>query len=222
MIIPVAALILVLVPAGLGGRVTRLAGVRLRAVGLLVSCLAAQVVILELLTGPEEILAAVHAVTYVGTGWFLWRNRRVPGLLLVAAGACSNGVTILANGGVLPASPGALAAAGLGDTDGFTNSGVLDQPRLWFLGDVFAIPAGWPLANVFSVGDVLILLGACYASTRICGTRWSAPWSPGSAGHGMPRHRKGIPPALRDAAGTGPGAPDDRGGTRTGGLQVGA
>ena len=35
------------------------------------------------------------------------------------------------------------------------NSGVLAAPRLAFLGDVFAIPAGWPLANVFSIGDVL-------------------------------------------------------------------
>ena len=32
-------------------------------------------------------------------------------------------------------------------------------PRLWFLGDVFALPARLPLANVFSVGDLLIGLG---------------------------------------------------------------
>jgi hypothetical protein len=61
--------------------------------------------------------------------------------------------------------------------------------RLWFLGDVFAIPAGWPLANVFSVGDVLILLGAAVASFRVSGTRWSSPWTPPTA-PAAPRRRR--------------------------------
>jgi hypothetical protein len=51
---------------------------------------------------------------------------------------------------------------------------VLPDPRLAFLGDVFAIPRGWPLANVFSVGDVLIAVGAVVAVHGICGSR--PPW----------------------------------------------
>lgn len=58
--------------------------------------------------------------------------------------------------------------------DRFTNSGPLEAPRLWFLGDIFAIPSGFPLANVFSVGDVLILAGVGLAAICICGTRWSS------------------------------------------------
>jgi hypothetical protein len=34
------------------------------------------------------------------------------------------------------------------------------EPRLAFLGDIFATPASVPAANVFSVGDVLLVLGA--------------------------------------------------------------
>ena len=45
----------------------------------------------------------------------------------------------------------------------FANAAYVEHARLWFLGDVFAIPASWPLANVFSVGDVLIALGAAWA-----------------------------------------------------------
>ena len=51
----------------------------------------------------------------------------------------------------------------------FANSAYVANARLWFLGDVFAVPASWPFANVFSIGDVLIAVGAAWAivaSTR--------------------------------------------------------
>jgi hypothetical protein len=71
-----------------------------------------------------------------------------------------NLLAISVNGGVMPASPSALAGAGLGaDEPGFQNSTALAEPRPAFLGDVFYFPASWPLSNVFSVGDVLIALG---------------------------------------------------------------
>ncbi|MGO9207292.1 MAG: DUF5317 family protein, partial [Candidatus Limnocylindrales bacterium] len=41
----------------------------------------------------------------------------------------------------------------------YANSREIASPVLGPLGDVFALPAGVPLANVFSVGDVLIALG---------------------------------------------------------------
>jgi hypothetical protein len=48
---------------------------------------------------------------------------------------------------------------------------VLENPRLPWLGDVFAVPEGFPLANVFSIGDIIMAVGAAYAVHRICGTR---------------------------------------------------
>jgi hypothetical protein len=78
------------------------------------------------------------------------------------------------NGGTLPARPGALRAAGIDLTaDGFVNSGPLEHPHLWMLGDVFAIPEPLPLANVFSIGDVLIVLGVGMVSWAVLGTRWN-------------------------------------------------
>jgi hypothetical protein len=71
----------------------------------------------------------------------------------------------------MPARPAALAAAGLAAGPGFANSAPLAHPRLAFLGDVFAIPDAVPLANVFSLGDVCIALGALLLLHRVCGTR---------------------------------------------------
>ncbi|HZG96514.1 MAG TPA: DUF5317 family protein [Mycobacteriales bacterium] len=40
-----------------------------------------------------------------------------------------------------------------------------------WLGDVFAVPASMPLANVFSIGDIIMAAAAAYAVHRVCGTR---------------------------------------------------
>jgi purine nucleosidase/pyrimidine-specific ribonucleoside hydrolase len=79
------------------------------------------------------------------------------------------------------------------------NSAVIGPgTALWFLGDVFAVPAAVPLANVFSIGDVLIALGGAWfvwAATR-----------PGPPTRGRPPRRLdrpslplsgGHPPAAR-------------------------
>ena len=196
MIIPVAAVVLMLLPALLGGRISRLAGVRFRFGGWVAGALALQVCVLEVVPLPKEAADAVHIGTYGLAAWFLWANRRIPGLWLVALGATTNGVTIAINGGQLPARAQSLQAAGIDLVPHqYVNSGVLPDPKLWFLGDVFAIPAGYPLANVFSVGDVMIVLGAGLASFLICGTRWWQPWDAASAGHAYraPRHRADLP-----------------------------
>ena len=54
------------------------------------------------------------------------------------------------------------------------NSGVQDPPRLLFLGDIWSIPNGWPLANVFSIGDVIIAIGV-FVWTLASGASGLAP-----------------------------------------------
>lgn len=181
MIIPVVALLLLMLPGLIGGRLSRLAGVRLQGTGPLVLALAAQFVVLQAFSDPgpivRPVLQSIHIASYAVAAWFLWVNRRVPWLWTIGLGASSNGMTIALNGGTLPARPAALRAAGLAvEMDGYANSGAVSHPRLWFLGDVFAIPDGFPLANVFSVGDLTILAGVLLVSAAICGTRISAPW----------------------------------------------
>ena len=180
MIIPLLAVLLVLSPLLARGRLRRYGDVRIRYGWVVVLALAAQIVAIEVLPGAARLgLSAVHVATYLAAGAFVWFNRSIPGLWLVALGAASNGVTIALNGGTLPASASALKSAGLElDSSEFLNSGVLADPRLPWLGDVFAIPAGWPLANVFSIGDVLILCGVAWGTHRICGSRLVPRWEP--------------------------------------------
>jgi Family of unknown function (DUF5317) len=155
-----------------------LAHVRIRAIGFVVSAFLVQLLAVSFLNGPGSLLSGTHIMSYLIVTYALWKNRQLPGLLILTVGALSNGITILANGGTLPARATALRTAGLMDDPGFVNSGVLEQPRLAILGDIFAIPAKVPLANVFSIGDVLIVAGATWASLRICGTHWTTPWAP--------------------------------------------
>ena len=130
---------------------------------LIWATLALQVVVVEV-SLPDGFAPVLHVLTYVAAFAFLWLNRRVPGALIVGAGALSNGIVIALNGGTLPASASAVKAAGIDPDLAFANSGVLEHPVLPWLGDMFAWPAPLPLANTFSVGDVLIVIGAFVAA----------------------------------------------------------
>jgi uncharacterized protein DUF5317 len=157
-----------------GGRLGALAALQFRAKGLLVAGILAQILIVSVVpnSGSAAVHNAVHIGTYVIVAVFVVINRRIPWVWLVALGGALNFAAITANGGVMPASPRALEKAGFVlDPAGFTNSGAVANPHLQFLGDVFWIPSSFPVSNVFSVGDVLILLGALLAMHCICASR---------------------------------------------------
>jgi len=130
---------------------------------LIWAALAIQVVVVEVPL-PGGLAPVLHVMTYLVALGFVWANRHIRRILLVAAGAAANGITIALNNGVLPASAGAVASAGIESHTTFANSAVIDHPTLPWLGDVFAWPAPLPLANTFSVGDVLIALGVLLAA----------------------------------------------------------
>jgi hypothetical protein len=155
-----------------GGRLSSLASLRFRTGRLLLVALAGQVVVMQVPGVPGWLASVVHLGSYAMAASFVALNRHVPGLWLLALGAGLNGVVIALNGGTLPASESAMRIAGLGAESGFANSAVLGDPVLPWFGDVFAVPASWPLANVFSVGDVLIVLGAAWV------VHAAARWAP--------------------------------------------
>jgi hypothetical protein len=146
----------------LGGRLDRLAALQFRWGWLAIAGLLVQVF---LFSGASAgiVGGGVGDALYVGSTAAVLvavlRDVRLPGLALVALGAASNLAAIVANGGVMPTTVDALATAGLADQAGFSNSAVLPNPALAPLTDIFAVPAWVPLANVFSVGDVLIGAG---------------------------------------------------------------
>lgn len=172
MLIGSALLLCILSVPLLGGRVSGLGELGFRHAWLPVAALVAQVLIISVLPGGAgDADAAVHLGTYVVLGAFLVLNRHVPGLLVVAVGGALNFAAIATNGGVMPADPDAIAAAGIPqDATQFANSAPTEGAPLGFLGDVFHTPAWLPIHNVFSVGDVVIVLGAFVLLHRAGGT----------------------------------------------------
>jgi hypothetical protein len=160
--------ILFAVPVGValgylvGGRLDRLSELRFHWAWLAILGLVVQVVLFSGLA--DQLLGggigeAVYVASTAAVLLAVLRNLRIPGMALIALGAASNLAAIVANGGIMPTTPDAMAAAGLDPTEGFSNSAVVDDPALAPLTDVFALPPWLPFHNVFSVGDVLIAVG---------------------------------------------------------------
>jgi Family of unknown function (DUF5317) len=154
------------------GRLSALGDLRLRHGWLALAGIGVQILIISVLPGGGGGLSEeIHLATYVLLGAFLVVNRHIPGLLVIAAGGLLNFAAIVTNGGVMPADADALAAAGIPqDATEFANSAAAEGAPLGFLGDVFHTPGWLPIHNVFSVGDVVIVLGAFILLHRACGT----------------------------------------------------
>jgi hypothetical protein len=162
-----------------GGRLRRLGDIRLRAEWAALAALLVQVLVLGVFTwGATWWHAVAHVATYGLAAWFVWANRAIPGVVLIAIGGAANLLAIAANGGVMPTSVWAQRAAGLRPTDAFANSAVRNHPHLLWLGDVIPVPLPLGLSNVLSIGDLLIYAGALVLLHRVCvRTIAPAPWS---------------------------------------------
>jgi hypothetical protein len=144
-----------------GGRPAGLATLQLRWQAAIMGGLLFQV---ALFAEPvAERVGDLGPFLYVGSTLVvvaaMVRNWRVPGIPVVVAGSACNLAAVLSNGGFMPASPAALVASGKAAPIIYSNSSVVPDPALWPLTDIFALPSWLPLANVFSVGDVLIGAG---------------------------------------------------------------
>jgi len=173
MLVLICTILALLSPLAFGGKLSRLGYVKLRYWWVLFSALIAQILIIEIFPEANEaFLIVVHLATYVVAGLFVAVNWRIPGLVIIALGGALNGITIALNGGTLPASKSALKMAGIElGPDEFVNSGVLENPTWSWLGDIFVWPQPMPFANVYSIGDMLIVIGAFYGANKISGSR---------------------------------------------------
>jgi hypothetical protein len=162
----------VLVGLARGGRLAALGDVHIRWWPVALAGLGFQL----LLFGPPlaEIVGDAGPPLYVGSGLVvmaaLLRNLHQPGFAVIAVGALLNLVVITANGGQMPAAPEAWAVLnGLSQVpvEHFSNSTLIGpQTHFPLLGDIFVLPRPIPLANVFSIGDVMIGLGGALFIVR--------------------------------------------------------
>jgi hypothetical protein len=145
-----------------GGRLGALGELRIRRVELVYAAILLQVVAFPSgffpWTTPESIARVLWLISFALLIGFAAVNRTVRGVALVFAGLACNLAAVVANGGLMPASPHAIRAAGL--TYRLKNNSISTvDPHLAWLTDRWAVPEWIPWGNVFSVGDVLIAAG---------------------------------------------------------------
>ena len=185
MILIALALLCALAVPVTGGSLARLADLRLYGLWIPLLALALQVAITEVAPGGSATLhRALHIASYAMIAAFLWVNRRLPGLRVIALGAGLNALAIVANLGVMPASATAERLSGLRVAAGFDNSAHVAHALLPWLGDV--IPWPGPLPNVLSVGDLLIFAGTALLLHRAGRPPAAAPAADPPAGAGEP------------------------------------
>lgn len=154
-----------------GGSLRNFAGLTLRWPLLVVASIVLQLLIFTPFRDESLVQVAVvpiYLISMVLLVIWVWFNRHIPGITLIALGIIGNLAAIVANGGYMPVDPEAARYAGnislyeAGDVPIVNNSHATDeQVRLWFLTDIFPIPKGIPFANVLSLGDILLTTGIC-------------------------------------------------------------
>ena len=108
-----------------------------------------------------SLARTLYLVSMLVAAIALWLNRRLPGLVFIALGLSLNLLVITLNNGFMPVSMAAREFAGMPTISGRTMNVVPMNAAtvLPWLGDILPLPAWIPLANVFSIGDVLITIG---------------------------------------------------------------
>ncbi|HUG14051.1 MAG TPA: DUF5317 domain-containing protein [Thermomicrobiales bacterium] len=175
-----------------GGSLAKAAGMRIGLLPVLLAALLVQVAIFTPIAGRWEITHSIgpyaHIATLLAVLFVMLRNLHIPGMKIIVVGAALNALVITANGGFMPSPESALERAGRldrvrqeqarqqGESPVLSNSEIADDDtRLLFLGDVIAIPDRLPLANVISIGDIVIAAGAVIAITRSMHRKQDAP-----------------------------------------------
>ncbi|MGQ9699968.1 MAG: DUF5317 domain-containing protein [Candidatus Bipolaricaulaceae bacterium] len=160
-----------------GGRIAHLGRLHLHGLWLLLPPLILQLLIFPLGSRGPLLSFGVpywHILSYLFLLAFTIWNWRYPELLLMGFGLLLNLAVIAANGGCMPASAEALRQAGFSsvaqalEAETCQGNTVLmsAKTRLNFLGDWLFLPAWVPLSSAFSLGDVLLGIGAAAFLTR--------------------------------------------------------
>jgi hypothetical protein len=120
---------------------------------------------------PESWVPVILVLSQALLISFVWTNRKIEGFWLLGLGLLCNFTAIILNGGLMPIMPEVLEkmfpagvndALELGKRVGFGKDILLikEGTHLWFLGDIFTLPAWINVPIAFSIGDILLDIGA--------------------------------------------------------------
>lgn len=163
-----------------GGAVRHLAALPLRMPAIAVAGFALQATVYIAFRSSPQVQAVapfLFVSSLVVLAAWCALNARLPGMLIVMVGLLLNTAAIVANGGYMPAwgdaarYAGHLGAARLASPEYDRRWMTTDDPGtpLLFLGDVLALPDWLPMASVWSIGDVLMVVGVsvlCWRTIR--------------------------------------------------------
>ncbi len=156
----------------LGGRIERLADIRLKFLPLLflgvILRFGTEALLIYGVNVVDDLRLLLFGLSYALLLFTLWENRAYPGMALAFVGVASNALVIMVNGGHMPVWIPAYEASGLTEPLGT----VLHVPlpatlgpefliHLGPLGDLIPLPIP-PLQNVASIGDLFLTAGLSF------------------------------------------------------------
>jgi hypothetical protein len=180
LIIPAALAVLLGVVHG--GALAHWSTLRVRWWPLAVVCLLVQVALFSPLLESRPFIVGygpwLYVLSLVGIGATLLANARAEKagrlpLALAALGVALNCLVIVANGGYMPRSVEAAAALDMPSSVPTLGERLVNvepiggQTRLTWLGDIIPQPGWLPLANVISVGDLLLSCGLAWWAFQV-------------------------------------------------------
>lgn len=178
-----------------GGSLSNFKDLRLRWIPLVIGAFALQLLIFTPFLSASLISVGTQALYVLSMALLtIWvaANWRIPGMALMAAGLLMNLAAIVANGGHMPVSPASARYAGTFaqySAQGVpvaNNSIATDsQVHLWLLTDIIPLPKEIPFANVFSIGDIVLTVGAAVLCYRTIHGAAAVPASARTAGAGV-------------------------------------
>jgi hypothetical protein len=177
-----------LVRAGWGGR--HLQVPQLQHTWLVVLAFLSQFVAFHLpATRPvvsDGVAAGALVVSQALLLIFAWYNRQEAGIVVLGVGTALNLLVIAFNGGLMPISPGTVLRLAPGASANSLKIGErlwqgkdivlpLREMRFWWLSDYFVLSRGYRYRVAFSLGDVVIAMGAFWLF-------WAMGKAPGKVG----------------------------------------
>lgn len=118
--------------------------------------------------GSDDLRRVLFVVSYLLLFAFVVANLRHPGLVILGLGLCLNFLPIVANGGLMPITPETLARTGdppedtaIGDWVSGTKDVLKEREdvHIYLLSDRLVVD-GQEIVRAFSIGDIIILIGA--------------------------------------------------------------
>ena len=150
-----------------GGRISNLKYCNFKLPILVFLALVLKIISISIYS-PVVYLPVMRISSMVLVIIFIFINFHLKGMLLIGLGLISNALVIFLNGGNMPANAKYVYLFASGKELEILRSGqavgsfilTSSQTKLSFLGDVFLMPRWIPLSKLYSIGDILITIGA--------------------------------------------------------------